>query len=318
MTPLRNGRNLLRHARKLTGLLHMIVARRTDQITPIRQSIDRLAQRRWLSAALRTVRRFETQNLQTFAAAISFQTIISLIPLLAAITAAASFVIEPQVLTSQILDLAHFVAPRSQDLLGNMIQSVTQLRGQIGAASIVGLLWTGTTLFSALRRGLNAATGVQRRRRFIHGRVVDLGVGSLTGLMLMLSIVFTAGATIVDPISVLGSDNPFAPLGALIRTTVAAIPLITTTAIFTALFRMVPAEPLPWRAAVISGALAAVLFEAGKTLFVWYVATFATFNAIYGPLATVVVLLVWIYYSSLIVLASAAFGSELAASAHIR
>jgi len=56
-----------------------------------------------------------------------------------------------------------------------------------------------------------------------------------------------------------------------------------------------------------------VLFrsEVGKNVFVWYVASFGNFNAVYGPLATIVVLLLWLYYSSLIVLGAAAFGSEM-------
>ena len=50
----------------------------------------------------------------------------------------------------------------------------------------------------------------------------------------------------------------------------------------------------------------------------WYASNFGSFNAIYGPISTIVVLLVWLYYSGLIVLSGAAFGSSLETAGHFR
>lgn len=279
---------------------------------PVTRGFAWIRHHRWLRVPVLTAHRIESHNIPTFAAAISFQAIISLLPLLAAITAGASFFVEPETLTQQILEVATFIAPQSDNLLEDAIRSVTKLRGQIGVASLIGLLWTGTGLFSALRRGLNAATGVRRRRHFIHGRLFDLAIGLLTGLMLSLSIAVTAVLTVVQQLDISSPDSSIAALGVLIRTIVIVAPLVLSTSIFTILFRVIPADSLPWRSAVLSGGLAALLFELGKNLFVWYIATFSMFNAIYGPIATFVVLLVWLYYSSAIVLGAAAFGAETA------
>ncbi len=265
---------------------------------------------RWLSVPVLTAHRFGSHHLPTFAAAISFQAIISLFPLLAAITAGASFFVDPAALTRQILEVTEFIAPQSAELLGGLIQSVTNLRSEIGLVSLLGLAWTGTALFGAFRRGLNAATGVRRRRRYVHGRLFDLGVGAAAGLMLALSLALTAGLAIVTQAEALGPDSPLASLGVLIRAAAVLTPLTLAAGIFVVLFRTVPAEPMAWRAALIGGALAAALFELGKNLFVWYAATFSSFNVVYGPISTVAALLVWLYYSSMIVLASAAFGTE--------
>jgi membrane protein len=294
-------------------------AAKTSQLSnPVQRQFIWIKQHRWLSIPVLTAHRIVSHNIPTFAAAISFQAIISLFPLLAAITAGASFFIEPKILTQQILEAGRFIAPQSESLLEDVIRSVTRLRGQIGVVSLIGLLWTGSTLFSALRRGLNAATGAKRRRRFIHGRLFDLVVGLFTGLMLSLSIAVTAMLTVVQQLDISSPDSPVAALGVLIRTIVIVVPLVLSTAIFTVLFRVIPADSLPWPSAVLSGGLAAILFEVGKNLFVWYVATFSTFNAVYGPIATFVILLIWLYYSSTIVLSAAAFGAEMArASRHI-
>jgi len=146
----------------------------------------------------------------------------------------------------------------------------------------------------------------------VQGRLLDLGVGMLAGAMLAVSLALTAGLTIVHQAEVLGPDSALATLGALLRGLTIVVPLVMTTGIFALLFGVLPAQPLPRRAALLAGGVAAVLFEIGKSVFVWYVATFGNFNAVYGPLATVVVLLIWLYSSSLIVLGAAAFGSQLA------
>lgn len=295
-----------------------LVAVRTQELAPqFQRGLARMEQHRWLSVPIQTGHRIGRRDVPTFAAAISFQVVISLFPLLAAITAGASFFVESDALTVQILEVASFIAPQSEALLGGMVQSVTDLRGQVGLVSLLGLLWTGSYLFAALRRGLNAAVGAQQRRAFVHGRLLDLGVGLLAGAMLAVSLALTAGLTIVQQAEVLGPDSPLATLGALLRGLTIVVPLVMTTGIFALLFGVLPARPLPRRTTLLAGGVAAGLFEIGKNVFVWYVATFGNFNAVYGPLATVVVLLIWLYYSSLIVLGAAAFGSELARAARL-
>lgn len=274
-----------------------------------------LEQHRWYRVPARTVERIGHGNLPTFAAAISFQFVISLFPLVAAVTAAASFFLNTEALAEQILEAASFIAPTSDLFLTTTVQSVTDLRGQVGVVSLLGLLWTGSYLFAALRRGLNVAVGTRQRQRYVQSRLLDLSVGLMTGALLAVSVTLTAGLTVVQQAEVLGPDSPLATLGVLLRLLTVVIPLVMTTGIFALLFGVLPAQPLPRRAALLAGALAAVLFEVGKSVFVWYVANFGNFNAVYGPLATVVVLLLWLYYSSLIVLGAAAFGSELTRAA---
>ncbi len=265
-----------------------------------------------------TAHRIGRDNLPTFAAAISFQFMISLFPLVAAVTAAASFFLDAEALAAQILEAASVIAPTSELFLSTTVESVTDLRGQVGVVSLLGLLWTGSYLFAALRRGLNAAVGALQRRRYVRSRLVDLGVGLMAGGMLAVSVTLTAGLTVLQQAEALGPDSPLATLGALLRALTVAVPVAMTTGIFALLFGVLPAEPLPRRAALLAGGLAAVLFEVGKNVFVWYVATFGNFNAVYGPLATVVVLLLWLYYSSLIVLSAAAFGAEWARATGFR
>jgi membrane protein len=81
---------------------------------------------------------------------------------------------------------------------------------------------------------------------------------------------------------------------------------LVLTALFAALFRWFPDAEVTWRCALIGGLVTALLFSAGKFVIGWYIGT-QGLESTYGAAASVVVLLVWIYYSSQIVL----FGAEI-------
>ena len=261
-----------------------------------------------------TADRFGTQQLPTFAAAISFQTFVSLFPLIGFITAIAAFLVEPEVLVQFVADQSGDLAPGAEDFLESTLPSMAAVRESVGVISVIALLWTGSNLFGALRRGLDAATGATRRRTFVQGRALDLATTMATGGLLGISVTATAVLTFLQQSELLGGDSPFAWLGWLLRWLGVLLPILFATGVFGLMYHLVPAERLAWRPALAGGLVGAVGFEIGKNAFVWYTANFGSFNAIYGPLATVVVLLIWIYFSSMIFLAGAAFGSAVSAA----
>ena len=261
-----------------------------------------------------TADRIGAQQLPTYAAAISFQTFVSLFPLIGFLTAVAAFLIDPDVLVQLVAEQSEDLAPGAEAFLEGTLPSVAAVRGSVGIVSLLGLLWTGSNLFGAMRRGLDAATGATRRRTFVQGRTLDLSIAMLTGVLLAVSVSITAVLTFLLQSELLGGESPFAWLGWLLRWLGVLLPVLFATGVFGLMYHLVPAERLGWRPALAGGLVGAVGFEIGKNAFVWYTANFGSFNAIYGPIATIVLLLIWLYFSSLIFLAGAAFGSAVSAA----
>ena len=261
-----------------------------------------------------TADRIGAQQLPTYAAAISFQTFVSLFPLIGFLTAVAAFLIDPDVLVQLVAEQSEDLAPGAEAFLEGTLPSVAAVQGSVGIVSLLGLLWTGSNLFGAMRRGLNAATGATRRRTFVQGRTLDLAIAMLTGALLAVSVSVTAVLTFLLQSELLGGESPFAWLGWLLRWLGVLLPVLFATGVFGLMYHLVPAERLGWRPALAGGLVGAVGFEIGKNAFVWYTANFGSFNAIYGPIATIVLLLIWLYFSSLIFLAGAAFGSAVSAA----
>jgi membrane protein len=90
-----------------------------------------------------------------------------------------------------------------------------------------------------------------------------------------------------------------------------AVPVSMSTLAFFMLYRIIPHRPVPWKHAMLGGFVAAVLFEAAKELFRFYVRHSPTYSVVWGTFAAIPVFLIWIYLSWLVIL----FGAELTASA---
>src|SRR5439155_20436877 len=84
-------------------------------------------------------------------------------------------------------------------------------------------------------------------------------------------------------------------------------PLLITFAIFLLLYRWVPNVTVAWTCAWPGALLAAVLFEASKQLFAFYLSSFAHLNAVYGSIGAVIALVTWAYYSAIVLLLGAEF-----------
>ena len=86
--------------------------------------------------------------------------------------------------------------------------------------------------------------------------------------------------------------------------------LLVNFLIFAVIYKYLPNTKTYWRYIWLGAVIAAVLFEAGKHLFIWYLDNFADYSELYGSVASVVVLMVWAYFSAFILILGAEIASE--------
>jgi membrane protein len=187
---------------------------------------------------------------------------------------------------------------------GDVVQSyMTEFVGNasgMGAASILGLLVVAILLISNIDKTFNHLwkTEVQRPIIFtfaIYWMIITLGP-LLIGLSIAVSSYLAGLATFAD------DYTPGFGTAAL-----KLVPWVAAIGAFMILYMIVPNRPVRAKYAFYGAVLATMLFELTKKGFAFYIASFPSYEVIYGALATIPILFVWVYLSWVVVLLGAVF-----------
>lgn len=249
------------------------------------------------------------------ASSISYYFLLSLFPLLLGLGAILGLLAGS---TEEQRELVRFVTdylPASQDFVLHSVEGVVRFRGTLGVISILTLLWTARALFGAVSSAIERASGRHRNSPFLKGILLQLAMELGVCVLFVCSAIASSLLLLATRVE-LGSRSVAEILGGhLVAYLLAAPAVLITMLIFAMLYKFVPSTVARWRDVLPAALLASVLFEAAKYVFVWYLRFIATYNQIYGTLASVIVLMVWTYISAMVLI----IGAEVAAeSARLR
>jgi membrane protein len=205
-------------------------------------------------------------------------------------------------------------APGSYEFLQQRIANIQRIRGTLSVFSLVGLIWTASAMFGAISKAVNRAWNVEGSPPFYIAKLRHIAMALSTGVLLALSSVLVTSRVFISRIEEsLGDVLPLLFLsnfGYLLFTEL--ISVLMAFAIFLIIYKFVPHTDTDWSDIWVGALVAALLFEIGRNAFVFYLNNFGNFGQIYGSLASVVVLLVWIFISALILIIGAEVASEFA------
>mgnify|MGYP006292665953 CR=1 FL=1 len=247
------------------------------------------------------------------AAALAYYTMFSLFPLLLALIAAGSFFLEGERVKREVVRSVMRLVPISAELIRSNVDQVLERRGTIGIVGLVGLIWSGTGVFTVLLDHINRAWARAEQRSFLEKRLLGLGIGifGIFAALLMLSFLSTPVLNVLPRL-----ELPFngrvavfdRPLWTLFSS---GVPVLLTFLTFLALYRWGPNIDVRWSEAIWPALFVALTWEVAKRVFAWYVSSdLVRYRLVYGSLGAVVALLLWIYVSSMLVL----FGAHLSAA----
>jgi membrane protein len=269
--------------------------------------------RNTIEVAVRAAKAYGADNCGVFSAGITYYTLLSMFPLtLFALSVAGFFFTEPDEqrrLVEDVLDFLPLDAQSGREDLENLITSVVDARGTLGIIGLVGAAYSGSALFGTVRKALNAVVHAEKKRNFALAKGIDILQVLIFTVLILLSIGVTAGIALLQTFSedVFGAEAETVTRW-LLGVAWALVPTAVSTGVFFLLFTFVPARRLGARNTVWGALVAAVLFEVLKLGFTQYVTHFGNYNATYGTLGFVIVLLVFINFSAQIML----FGAEVA------
>lgn len=213
-------------------------------------------------------------------------------------------VLPSQQVQVQIFSFIQNNIPGATDVIENNIRDVIELRGTLGIISIALLLWTGSGVLSAAGHAINRAWDIPRELQFYLKKPRDIGLTIGLGILFFLSLGASAILTFVPVGSIPIVGSYFVQI--FIRVVAFALAFI----IFLLLFKIIPNTKTYWRHIWPGAFFTAILFEIGRVVFLYYVNNFTNYQAVYGAIGSVIAILVWIYYSAILVILGAEFTAE--------
>ena len=260
------------------------------------------------------IKEFIDDDCPTLAAALAYYTIFSLPPLLFIIIVVAGFVVGRDAVHAAIQQ-------QVQGMLGGaasgQVSTMASSAGQTSEGGILGLVISGvgvlfgaTSAFAQLQAALNRSWKIQVESGGIGGfivkRILSFLIVILIAALILASVVLNAWTASVG--SIFGSP------GWIIEAASFAVSLLLLFALFAVIFKYFPDAEVAWSDVKTGALVTAALFEVGRFLLAMYLGRTAT-ASMYGAAGSLALILLFVYYSSMLVLLGAEFTQVWARSA---
>jgi membrane protein len=249
------------------------------------------------------IRNYKTNGDANQAAAIALYAILSIIPLfiLTLLTVDNLFSADPEIRRKLVEGIREVVPSFSGDLI-TQIGRIEGKNNVLGWVGIVTLIWFSSTIFGAIETALNFIMRVKTRRNYFASKLLALAMIPLGWAVGVVSVGVTSVAAILARQPFLTENAPL--FIQVFRGTLLPylIPYLVTVLYFTVVYKVIPAGNVGLMSALIGSVIFAALMEIAKQFFTWYVANYTAYNAIFGSLEAVVILVIWVFYIALIFL----------------
>jgi membrane protein len=267
--------------------------------------------------------RFSSDQCGSWAAALSFFAILSIVPILICGIAALGLIIrDPHEAVFQVQKILTGIlpGPHASEVARQIIVDIeiekqaaalTHVSSIAGVIGVVSFLWSASRIFVNAVPPMNAAFRARETRGFLKMQLYALCLLVGVGALFLLSLLPSSGPELLRRIPFLSRIPRPAPwwLGVFFF----LLGVIINGVMYTVTYRFLPspAAKVTWKLAAVGGAAVAVLWEIAKQGFAFYLRRFggsSGFDRIYGSLGGLVILILWIYYSAIVLL----LGAEIA------
>jgi membrane protein len=265
----------------------------------------------WRDVAARTIKEIKQDKVPMMSAAVAFYALLALVPALVAMVSLYGLVADPADVDRQVDDWLGSAPAEVRELVATQLSSITEDAGSaVGVGVVLGLLvalWSASSGMAHLVEAVNVAYDEEETRRWVVRR--------------LLAIALTVGATLFVVVSVgliavlpaLLDDAGLGTAGRVLADVLRWVGLIAGMMVaLSVVYRYAPDRDNPrWRWVSPGAIVATVVWLLASAAFSIYTANFAKYNETYGSLGAVVVVMLWLFLTSLSVILGAEINAEL-------
>ncbi|WP_406293977.1 YihY/virulence factor BrkB family protein [Embleya sp. NBC_00888] len=266
----------------------------------------------WFRAAWRTIREFKEDDLNIWAAALTYQSVLSIFPALLVVVSLVG--LAGRSATDALTENVQSVAPtETHQIVINAIQNLENSRSAAGPLALAGLglaLWSASGYVAAFMRACNTIYDVPEGRPLWKTVPTRIAVTVVTLVLLSvcaIAVVFT-GSLAKQAGHALGVGEAGVLLWDYAKWPVL---IVVVNFLFALLYWAAPNAKQGFRWITPGGVLAVLLWALFSAAFAYYVANFSTYNKTYGTLAAVIVFLVWLWLTNMAILLGAEYNAEM-------
>ncbi|MBV4490413.1 YihY/virulence factor BrkB family protein [Pseudomonas oryzicola] len=253
---------------------------------------------------VRTVKEFLDDEMSTYASALAYQALFSLFPFLLFLIALIGFLHLPDFFSWLRLQSELVLPPQALEQVNPVIDQLQQSKGGLLSVGIVIALWTASAGVRLMMSAMNAAYDVPEGRPAWKRMPLSIfyTVG-LAGMLLVAAALMVLGPQVMEWIAAqVGMQEYIVILWTVLRWPVIVILLMVAVAV---IYYVMPDVKQEFRFITPGSVLAVVVWIVASLGFAYYVKTFADYNAMYGSIGAIIVLLLYFYISAAVLLLGA-------------
>jgi membrane protein len=264
------------------------------------KTLKRFAKVVWFFSQL-LYQRINKDGVTLLAGHLAYVSLLSLVPFIAVIFSLFALFPVFSVISGQLKSFifANFI-PATGDVIQGYLEQFVANSSKMTAIGSCGLIVTSLLLIYAVDNVLNKIWASGNKRPVMFSFAIYWTVLTLGPILLVASVAVSSYLLSMEWLNVSSVHN-------VVENALRILPFLISCAAFWLLYSVVPTVRVPLRDALIGAVVASLLFELGKKGFALYVMMFPTYQLIYGVLAVIPILFLWVYVSWCIVLVGAEF-----------
>jgi Predicted membrane protein len=254
--------------------------------------------------------RFRDDDVPALGAQLTYYFILSFFPFLIFVVSLMSFVQLSG--DSVVAELIRLLPEQTGEAIQNILQEITSnSRGTLLSIGMIATLWSASNGVNAVIKGVNKAYDVEENRPFWKVRAISLAATVVLALAILLAIVLLIFGEVIGEFLFDWFDSPVG-FGFIWGTLKYVFSIAFMIVVFSLLYWIVPNRKIPFKTAVPGALFATLGWIASSLLFQFYINNFGNYSKTYGSIGGIIILLIWLYISSNIIILGGEVNAALA------